>query len=474
MCSRSSGRGPMPAIEGLPRLAPRPASSDGPDEVLGRRVIGELFGQPAERSFAVRYWTGSEEAPPGGAPAFTLVFRRPGTLRRTFLPPSELTLADEFARGEVDVEGDLEAAAALPEILAARLRSPARLARVVLMLLRLPRDGGPAPCRRPGAGGGLPRMLAPHGRARDTAAIRFHYDIGNDFYQLWLDRRMVYSCGYFPTGLEDLDAAQEAKLDHVCRKLRLATGERLLDIGCGWGALALHAVRHYGADALGITLSPAQAAHARQQISAEGLEGRCRVEVRDYRDLRQAGGFDKVASVGMFEHVGPRRLQRYFEIAARLTRPGGLFLNHGIVTLDHARRHPLSLRFGRRLVQRGEFIGRYIFPGGELVPLAEALAGAEAAGFETRDVESLREHYAATLRHWRSRLEARRPAAVAQVGEATYRVWRLYLAGCAHAFARGSIGIVQMLLAKPDAQGRCALPGSRRDLYPGPPSGDQP
>jgi cyclopropane-fatty-acyl-phospholipid synthase len=288
--------------------------------------------------------------------------------------------------------------------------------------------------------------------------------VGNDFYALWLDRELVYSCAYYPGGDEDIDAAQRAKLDLICRKLRLREDERLLDIGCGWGALIRHAAREYGVRALGITLSARQAELARARIDAEGLGDRCRVEVRDYRDLPGDAWFDKVVSVGMFEHVGRARLPAYFRAAARLTRPGGLFLNHGIVQ-RREERGTLPGRLGAWLWRRGRFIDRWIFPDGELVPLPFALRCAERAGLETRDVESLREHYARTLREWRGRLEASRDVAEALAGAATYRAWRLYLAASAHAFASGWIGLAQVLLARPDARGRVALPRSRADLY---------
>ena len=421
--------------------SPSPPAPDT-SEALGRRIIAELFGEPGERSFVVRYWTGSEEPAGLGSAAFTLVLRTPLLLRRAFLPPSEIALAEGFARGEVDIEGDLEAAAGLPDILAARLRSPGRLARLTLMLLRLPSGSERVTHRRRWG------RLGRHTRDRDAAAIRHHYDLGNDFYRLWLDRRMVYSCALFGAGHEDLDSAQEAKLDQICRALRLAPGERFLDIGCGWGGLLIHAARRYGVEALGITISPAQAALARERIAAEGLGRQCRIEVRDYRDLAGAAVFDKVASVGMFEHVGRRNMGQYFQVAAAITRPGGLFLNRGIVCLDDARPHPALERLGRGLVRWGMFIDRYIFPDGELVSVGQALEQAEAAGFETRQVIGLREQYATTLRHWLRRLELQREAAIAEVGEPTYRIWRLYLAGCAHAFATGRIGTAQMVLAR--------------------------
>ncbi|MGH8631433.1 MAG: class I SAM-dependent methyltransferase, partial [Burkholderiales bacterium] len=262
-----------------------------------------------------------------------------------------------------------------------------------------------------------------------------------------------------------LDTAQEAKLEHSCRKLRLAPGERLLDIGCGWGGLILHAAQRYGVHALGITLSEPQARLARERLAAAGLSDRCQVEVRDYRQLGGDEAFDKVVSIGMVEHVGRARLAEYFTQAYRVLRPGGLFLSHGIVTMAGARPKTVATRVKDWAWRGRGFIKNYVFPDSELLPLGEHVLAAERAEFESRDAESLREHYALTLRHWVRRLEANRDEAVRLVGEATYRVWRLYLSGSAHAFARGRIGVEQLLLAKPDAGGRSGVPLTRGDLY---------
>jgi cyclopropane-fatty-acyl-phospholipid synthase len=288
--------------------------------------------------------------------------------------------------------------------------------------------------------------------------------VGNDFYRLFLDDRLVYSCGYFPTGAEDIHAAQRAKLDHLCRKLRLDAGDRLLDVGCGWGGLVRHAASQYGAVTHGITLSTEQAALACERAAAEGLADRCHVEIRDYRALTAGSSYDKIVSVGMFEHVGRDQQPTYFSRMFALTKPGGLFLNHGIVERGRAGRG-FAARMGARLWREGEFIDRYVFPDGELVTLEEVIGAAERAGFETRDVESLREHYALTLRHWVSRLEAAQAMAMQLVGEATYRVWRLYMSASAYAFESGRLNLAQVLFAKPDAGGRVPLPRTRGDLY---------
>ncbi len=296
-------------------------------------VLEDLFGPPSGRSFALRLWDGTIEGPQAGhEPRFTLVLRRPGALRRMLLPPTELALGESYLRDDFDVEGDLEEATQLADLISARLRSPTLLARLVHRLRKLPADDLPENGDSRSASNRIRDRL--DSRKRDAAAVRSHYDVGNEFYALWLDRRMVYSCAYFKTGQEHIDVAQEAKLDYICRKLRLKPDESLLDIGCGWGSLVLYAAQRYGVRATGITLSEPQADLARERVAEAGLADRCRVAVQDYRDLPQGAVFDKVVSVGMFEHVGRAKLPTYFGQAYRLTRPGGLFLNHGIVTLS--------------------------------------------------------------------------------------------------------------------------------------------
>jgi cyclopropane-fatty-acyl-phospholipid synthase len=248
----------------------------------------------------------------------------------------------------------------------------------------------------------------------------------------------------------------------------LQAGERFLDVGCGWGALIMHAAREYGVQALGITLSDAQADLARKRIAEAGLADRCRVEIRDYRALPADQQFDKIASVGMIEHVGLEKLSTYFECLHRALTPGGLLLNHGIVSVNATRQHGLRTRLERRLWKRDAFIDQYVFPDGKLGPLHAVIAAAEAAGFETRDVESLREHYALTLRAWVARLMRQRDRATAIAGDRIVRTWRLYMTGSAHAFAQGSINVVQTLLGKADERGRVAVPLTREDLLKSP------
>jgi cyclopropane-fatty-acyl-phospholipid synthase len=455
------------AAAGIDQATDR-APTEEPFLDLARRAARESFGPQAGRPFAIRYWNGFTEPGVGGSPPpFTIVVRSPGALRTALLPPSEVVVGEAFLRGDLGVEGSLEAAASLAGPLAERLSSPRRIVRLAALLLRLPSNPngsvvGPLGWR-PGP------FSRRRSRPRDAAAVRHHYDVGNEFYQLWLDAERVYSCAYFVPGVRDIDAAQVAKLDYICRKLRLGPGERFLDVGCGWGALIRHAARYYGVEAVGITLSPAQAKLARRRIAEDGLGNRCRVDVRDYRDLPASALYHKAATVGMVEHVGRVGLQGYFETVFRRLRPGGLFLYHGIVDLERTRAMSLRIRALRWLWRKGQFLQRYVFPDGELPELAEVVRAAERVGFESRDLESLREHYVLTLRHWLKRLEARKPEAVAQIGETRFRIWRLYLAGSAHAFATGRIGVVQLLLSKPSVEGSSDLPRTRHDLYAGAP-----
>jgi cyclopropane-fatty-acyl-phospholipid synthase len=467
--SGAVGQAPAPAVR-RERSAPPPAPPDG---AIGaaRAALEALFGPPEARAFAVRLWDGSTDpagAAPAGAPRFTFVVRRPGALRRALLPPSELAMAEAYLRDDLDIEGDLVAASLLTNEMASRIASRAGLARVVRALLALPRDepaSRTAPRRWRGwrSIGGLL-----HTPRRDADAVRFHYDVGDDFYALWLDRRMQYSCAYFAEEGMSLAAAQEAKLEHICRKLRLRPGQRLLDIGCGWGGLLEYAAERYGVEGVGITLSERQAEGARRRLARAGLAERCRIELRDYRALEGSGRYDRVVSVGMREHVGRRRLPEYFAAAHRLLKPGGLFLDHGILRAgSHVARGAQRVTgwVTRRLWRRDAFIQRYVFPDGDIMPVAMLLDAAETGGFEVRDVENLREHYARTLREWVHRLEATHDEGARLVGERTWRIWRLYMAATVHGFASGRMTLVQTLLAKPHPDGRAGMPATRADLY---------
>jgi cyclopropane-fatty-acyl-phospholipid synthase len=450
--------------------ATRPPATDTHALFAARNALAIAFGPVEERGFAIRLWDDSVDSPSGGAP-FTLVVRRPGALRRALLPPSEIALVEAYLRDDLDGEGDFAEAGRLGDLAAERLRSPRALGRLVRALIALPRDDlAPASGDAHDSSGGTRRAaslfgIRRHSRRRDAQAVRHHYDVGNDFYALWLDRRCIYSCAYFPTGTEDLDAAQEAKLEHICRKLRLRPGEHLLDVGCGWGGLLEYAATHYGVTGVGITLSEPQASSARERLASAGVGDRVRIEVRDYRDLPAEWRFDKAVSVGMREHVGTVRLPAYFGAVERALRPGGLFLDHGLVRGGALDDTGIGTWIERRLWRRDAFIQRYVFPDGELASLGTLLGIAEHGGLEVRDVENLREHYGLTLHWWVSRLERAHEQAAALVGEHTYRVWRLYMAATSLAFRSGRMTLIQTLLAKPLPDGSVTVPLSRADLY---------
>lgn len=296
-----------------------------------------------------------------------------------------------------------------------------------------------------------------HSKPSDRKNISYHYDVSNDFYGLWLDARRVYSCAYFRSPDDTLDVAQEQKLEHICRKLHLKPGERFLDIGCGWGGLILWAAERHGVHATGITLSQNQYEYVQQQIAARGLAGRVEVHLMDYRDVPETEPFDKIASVGMFEHVGRANLGKYFAKIHRLLKPGGLVMNHGITA---ASRNSGGLGSGI-----SEFIDQYVFPGGELVHVSEVVESLSEQGLECWDAECLRPHYARTLWHWVERLEANAAEAKRLVGEEKFRIWQIYMAGSAHAFERGWMSLFQILAGKPLPDGRLPYPLTREHVY---------
>ena len=376
----------------------------------------------------LRLWDG-KQIDLGPQPRVTLVVRDPSLVSQLARPSLD-ALGGAYVEGRIDLEGPIDQVIAVGDALSTAL---------------LGDEADPVELR------------TAHDKHSDAAAISYHYDLSNDFYRLWLDRDMVYSCAYFETGEENLDQAQQAKLRHLCRKLRLAPGDRLLDVGCGWGGLARFAAREFGAEVFGITLSREQLQLARQRVAAEGLDGQVSLELMDYRDLPGDGRFDKVVSVGMFEHVGHANLALYCERLYGAVRPGGLVMNHGITA-----KHTDGRQVGRGA---GEFIDRYVFPHGELPHVAIMTARISEAGLEVVDVEGLRLHYARTLNFWSSNLESRLEEAVRLVPEQALRIWRLYLAGCAYGFEQGWINLHQILAVKPYGDGSHDLPWSRRDLY---------
>ena len=417
------------------------------------RLLDAVFADYPGKDFAVRLWDGALWEPAeSNARRFTIALNGPSALRRMFFPPTERKLGEAYMFGDFEIEGELYAAIDLARYLweGWSLRDTLRFAPKLLRL----------PSRDPGGNDQIAQLAGSrHSIDRDKAAIQYHYDVSNEFYQLWLDEKMVYSCAYFTNRDESIDAAQTRKLDYICKKLRLQPGERLLDIGCGWGALIMHAAEHYGVEAVGITLAENQLALANERIAAAGLSGSCRAELLDYREVDESQPFDKIVSVGMVEHVGRENLRVYFDKAFRCLRHGGVFLNHGI-TLFQAPKVPMYQA-------KDSFVQQYIFPDGDSQHIAWVLDVAAQAGFEVRDVESLREHYALTLKNWLARYEAQEQTIRDMLGEIGYRRWRIYLAGARWAFESGYNSIHQALLYKTeDGKGASEhLPLNRDDWY---------
>lgn len=414
----------------------------------------ELLGEPLP--VRIRAWDGSESGPPG-APVLVLRSRR--ALRRLLWKPGELGLARAWVAGELDVEGDLYETLDLVAGLlwerggdAKESVHPVRDPRVRAFAKGMLRLAGPWP-PPPAPPEEVRRRTGPlHTRRRDKEAISHHYDVGNDFYELVLGPSMVYSCAYW----EDdgtLEDAQRDKLDLVCRKLALKEGDRLLDVGCGWGSMAIHAARAYGARVTGITLSAEQAAYARKRIAEEGLTDRIEIRVQDYRDVRD-GPYDAISSIGMAEHVGSARYREYADDVFALLKPGGRLLNHQI-----ARRPERD----ESAYHVDEFIDAYVFPDGELAPVGRTVTILEEAGFETRDVESIREHYALTLRRWVANLERNWERAITLASPGRARVWRLYMAASALSFEHNKIGVNQILAVREEEGGASRMPLRSRD-----------
>ena len=389
------------------------------------KLFNDLFCNYDGAAFSIRTadgwcWYSSQN----DTPACTLEFKTPKALHTLLKNPTELTLGEAFIQGDLGVEGDIFSIFPVVDYI---FKRPVSFRyRIVRTIAR--------------SSSKLEHWLhkgQPHSKARDRSSISYHYDQPVDFYQPWLGPTLAYSCAYFREPTDCLDQAQYNKLELICRKLKLNPGERFLDIGCGWGSLVLHAASEHGAEAYGITLSRQQAVIAAQRISQSKLGQHCAVELRDYRngpDLPMR--FDKLASVGMFEHVGRKNLSNYFSCVAQLLKPDGMFLNHGIS------------RSAGSMPKRDSFIDRYVFPDGELVTLSHTLEVAESAGFEVRDVDNLREHYERTLRLWVENLQKNSQIVLRHVSEQTYRIWLLYMAGSAAAFRRGNLELYQVLFSR--------------------------
>ena len=398
-----------------------------------------LSGLVSGTSVAVTAYDGTRVG--SASPEATVVVRSADALRRMLTAPGQLGFARAYVGGDIDVVGDIYAVLQLQH----RLKSEGLTASRLVTLLRLLREAG-------GVGRPLPpppeeaRMSGRlHSRRRDAQAVSHHYDVSNDFYSLLLGPSMAYSCAAWSSPSVGLHTAQDAKYELVSRKLGLRPGMRLLDVGCGWGGMVIHAARHHGVHATGVTLSSEQADLARRRVREEGLEDQVTVRLQDYRDISD-GPYDAISSIGMFEHVGENRLAEYFSRMYALLAPEGRLLNHGI-----------TRPAGSKPLGRKGFIPRYVFPDGELHELGTVVTQVQHAGFEVRHCESLREHYALTLRAWVENMERHYDQAVARVGEGRARVWRLYLAGSALGFEAGEIEVHQVLAVRPD-HGRSGLP----------------
>lgn len=423
----------------------RPAVS----ETMQAAIAGFIGHDPP---VTIRWWDGSSS---GSSDSGTTIFiRSPDAVKRLIFTPGELALARSYVAGEIDIEGDIFEALQVRDALGPKdqhvevaLRGRDRL-KLFLSALRAGAVG--LPPRRPPEEARLRGRL--HSRERDAAAISHHYDVSNDFYALVLGPSMTYSCAYFESPEETLESAQEAKYDLIARKLGLQPGMRLLDVGCGWGGMVMHAAARREVRAIGITISEQQARLAAKRVAEAGLADVVEVRLQDYRDVRD-GPFDAISSIGMFEHVGAKRLGDYFGSLRSLLRPGGRLLNHAI-----------SRPLGKASFDRKSFIARYVFPDGELQEVGSVVSAMQSHGFEVRDVESLREHYALTLRRWVANLERHWSRASELVGEARARVWRLYMAGSALGFEAGRISIHQTLGVRTDPEGSSGMPLTRDRL----------
>ena len=390
----------------------------------GHRIITTLLAG-YQGPVAVRLWddslfNSSEDT------LCVLHIYHPGVLRDLILRRDLVKLAEAFVAGHIAVTGEFESLFELESHIKNFKPDYGVCLKLFIDALRLTSLNGNSYQKNIKSGNSQQRNSA--------KAIAHHYDVGNDFYRLWLDRNMVYSCAYFRNTEQSLDEAQQDKLDYLCRKLHLKSGQTLLDIGCGWGALALWAAQHYGVTVHGVTLSEQQYALATDRIKKAGLEDRVKIELKDYRDIPDDAVYDRVVSVGMFEHIGVKNFPQYFNKVRQVLKPGGLFLNHGITSKDGWLDTPMT-----------RFMNQYIFPDGELARISDVSDAMEAAGFEIVDVESLRRHYALTLRHWVKTLEANMKRATELTSIETYRLWHLYMAGCAFYFDEGSINVHQVL-----------------------------
>ncbi|MBC2580811.1 cyclopropane-fatty-acyl-phospholipid synthase family protein [Clostridium sp. DJ247] len=397
-------------------------------------VVERIFGQTT-KNFNLEFWNG-QKIVYTETPKFVLKFLDKDVFRKILINPNSMNFAEAFMDKTFDIEGDIFSALKLKDEFSNVEISAKDKITLLLKSTSL-------------------SSLGMHTKEKDKENIAYHYDISNEFYNLFLGPSMVYSCAYFKNQEDSITKAQENKLDHICKKLRLKSGEKLLDVGCGWGSMIIWAAKHYGVEAHGITISEQQYNYAKERIKIENLEGKCFVELKDYRDIQGKNMFDKIVSIGMFEHVGIKNLPTYFEIMNRLLKDNGLFLNHGITCKKNAKVSK----------EESEFIEKYIFPGGELHNISGVLDVMEDSKFEIYDVETLREHYYKTLKHWVVNLQANKDKAIQATTEKIYRTWILYMAGCAVNFEAGFISVYQVLLGKERKKPGFNTPLTREYMY---------
>jgi cyclopropane-fatty-acyl-phospholipid synthase len=439
----------MSTNDNLPSLQHAGDVADSPGFVRVRRLLTAY----RPRRFTLKLWDGTVVPPEDGkSPLFTLVVRHRRAATILERDPTSLALGEAYVDNLIDIEGNLEAAfPVFDHMLGNRSVATHSLGAVTRWFwrssTRLRRNGGP--------NGRVPARLRGErsARRRTAAAVHYHYNLPVDFWRLWLDEHLQYTCGYFEEMTTDLAEAQARKLEYVCKKLGLVDGMRILDLGCGWGGLLSYAIRHFGALGKGVTLSRVQADYANDCLRRQGIADRGQVRLTDFRDITESEAFDRLAGLGIVEHVGESMLSEYFAQAWRALRPGGLFLNQGIARSESTTFDPTH-----------SFIGHYVFPDAQLLPISTTLHAAECAGFEVRDVESLREHYVLTLRKWLSRLEANEGEVCRLTNVETFRTFRIYLAGSLYNFQRGRLNVYQILLSKPRSA-CCEMPLTRADWY---------
>ncbi len=418
-------------------------------------LLDMVFGD-FESNFDFRLWDGTFYVPPKMKERkATVIVNDPGILACVLSFPVDLRLGEAFIYGDIDVEGDIFAIFPAEAHISKKYPKLITNPKFWYYILKIRKLCKKEP-EKVGFRGPAKLKGKMHSLERDREAVSYHYNLPPEFYSLYLDPLMNYSCAYFRNPEDDLATAQLNKLELICRKLRLKEGERVLDIGCGWGGFVIYAAKKYGVKAIGITITEKQVEYANAKIKEEGLEGLAEVRLQDYRELDERESFDKIVSIGMFEHVGKSMLRTYFKKAYELLKPGGVFLNHGI-----------AAKWGifRTYFRKFSFVERYVFPDGHLLPISYTLRVAEDVGFEVRDVESLREHYALTLRHWVNNLLKNKEKALKIVDEPTFRVWYLYMAGASYGFEVNQQSVFQALLVKNDKTGRNSLPLTREDIY---------